>query len=124
MKRRKKKQEMRCAVPKLSFAEAIQRIKASPHPVMVQFSAPWCGACEATIPEVEKAACEVGKKMDVVRVDVDEQPLLAAEYGVENLPTVAIMERGQVSQKTEGSAPAAHFKKMAKKWLKDHGYDA
>lgn len=122
MVKRKKRESPRCHVPKLTFAEAIRKLKASDKPVMVQFSADWCGACQQTTPEVEKASCNVSKDMEVVRVDVDEAPLLANEFQVVNLPTVAIVKQGRVVAKTEGSAPSKHFKKMAKDWLKDNGY--
>ena len=109
-------------VQKLSLLEAIQRLKTSMEPVMVQFSAPWCGACQQTIPEVQAASCDLEGEMDVVRVDVDEQPLLAAEFGVENLPTVAIIRHGKVETTSVGAESAKHFKKLARDWLKANGH--
>lgn len=119
---RKRREAPRCHVPKLSMSEAIMKLKASDKPVMVQFAAEWCGACQQTVPEIEKASCSIGRNMEVVRVDVDELPLLANEFQVVNLPTVAIVRRGSVMSKTEGSASASHFKKMARDWLKDNGF--
>ena len=118
----KKRKRRQCNIKPLSLVEIIQKIKTGMDPVMVQFKAEWCGACQATTPELKTAACDIQSDMEVVQVDVDEFPMVAAEFGVENLPTVAIIQHGMIQKRSEGSNTAAHFKKMARDWLKENGF--
>jgi thioredoxin 1 len=64
-------------------------------PVLVDFTATWCGPCRALAPEVEKVADEFVGKVKVGKLDIDESPAIAAKYGIRNVPTVLVFEAGQ-----------------------------
>jgi thioredoxin 1 len=77
----------------------------SKHPVLVDFWAEWCGPCRMIAPAIEELAKEFQGKAKVVKVNVDEQPMLAAEYGVRSIPTLLFFRDGKVVEQLVGAAP-------------------
>ncbi|OPZ86785.1 MAG: Thioredoxin-1 [bacterium ADurb.Bin429] len=75
-------------------------------PVVVDFWAAWCGPCRMVAPELEKAAEQLGGRAKILKVNVDEQPALAAKYGVMSIPTLVILHRGQEIGRHVGFLPA------------------
>ena len=73
-------------------AEVLQQTK----PVLVDFWAPWCGPCRAVGPILEELASEYGDKVNVVKVNVDENPATASQYGVRSIPTLLVIKGGKV----------------------------
>jgi thioredoxin 1 len=65
-------------------------------PVLVDFTATWCGPCKMLSPIVEKLADEFEGKLKVGKVDVDSAPGLAAKYGIRSVPTVMVFEGGKM----------------------------
>jgi thioredoxin 1 len=63
-------------------------------PVLVDFTATWCGPCKMLAPIVEKLADEFQGKVKVGKVDIDDSPNLAARYGVRSVPTVMVFQDG------------------------------
>ena len=74
-------------------------------PVLVDFWAPWCGPCRMVAPAVEEVASEFQGKAKVYKVNVDEQPEIAARYGVQSIPTLAIFKGGKVADQIVGAVP-------------------
>jgi thioredoxin 1 len=109
-------------VRQLSLLEAIQKLKTSMKPTIVQFRASWCGACQAATPEVEKAACDLQDDIETVAIDIDENPMIAREFGIAEIPTVAVIQQGQIKAKLAEATSAKKYKKMANDWLKANGY--
>ncbi len=64
-------------------------------PVLVDFTATWCGPCRALAPIVEKLADEFEGKVKVGKLDIDESPNVTAKYGIRSVPTVLIFQGGQ-----------------------------
>jgi thioredoxin 1 len=71
-------------------------------PVLVDFTATWCGPCKALAPIVDQIATELGDKVKVGKLDVDDSPLTAGKYGVRGVPTVMVFKNGQRSAQHVG----------------------
>jgi thioredoxin 1 len=80
-----------------------RRVLRADTPVLVDFSAEWCGPCRAIEPTIERLAAEYGERLAVAKVDIDEQAALAAEYHVRSVPTVMLIAGGTVQQVLVGS---------------------
>jgi thioredoxin 1 len=65
-------------------------------PTLVDFWAPWCGPCRAIGPILEELATEYGDKLNVVKVNVDDNPETASQYGVRSIPTLLVIKNGKV----------------------------
>ena len=74
-------------------------------PVMVDFWATWCGPCRMIAPAVAQIAAEYEGKVKVGKINVDEQPQLAARFGIVSIPTVILMKNGEPAGKSVGYVP-------------------
>jgi thioredoxin 1 len=77
----------------------------SPLPVLVDLWAPWCGPCRQVAPILEQMAEAYAGRLVVAKVNVDEEPELAAAFGVRGIPTMLLMKDGQVVETMVGAGP-------------------
>lgn len=70
--------------------------------VLVDFWAPWCGPCKMQTPILEKVAAAIGDQAMIAKVNVDENPELAAKYGIRSIPTLILLKDGENKQQLIG----------------------
>jgi len=90
-------------------------VKNASVPVVVDFWAPWCGPCKQIGPALEELSDEMGEKVKIVKVDVDNNPNTAAALGIRGIPALFIFKDGEVVSNKTGAAPKAALEK----WITD-----
>ena len=87
---------------------AFPALAAQDKPVLIDFWAAWCGPCRAQAPILDQVAAQVGDHAVVAKVNVDEERQLAAQFGVQAIPTLVVIRGGKVIQRFVGlqQAPA------------------
>ena len=79
--------------------------------LMVDFWAEWCGPCRAIAPVLDDLAKESAGRVSLAKVNVDENPALAARFGIRSIPTILLVKGGAVVDQVVGAVPKAQLKK-------------
>ena len=105
------------ALPDVSQSTFQSEVLASDKPVLVDFWAPWCGPCKMLAPVVEKIAGQTGDRAKFVKLNTDENPSLAGQFGVSGIPCLILFKGGQAVDRIVGFVPEAHIRSMLDKHL-------
>jgi len=93
---------------KKSFKDIIN----SDTPTLIQFSAVWCGPCQAMTPIVKQVAISVKDKATIINIDVDKNQSVASKYQVRSVPTFALFKNGEITWRQSGMLSASQLKSV------------
>jgi thioredoxin 1 len=94
-----------------------EEVLESEAPVLVDFWAPWCGPCRMVAPVVEEIAEQYEGKVKVVKLNTDENPNVASQYGIRSIPTLMIFKGGQRVDMVVGAVPKTTLANTLEKYL-------
>ena len=101
---KKNKEDLNMSAININKENFKEEVMNSDKKVLLDFWAPWCGPCRMVVPIVEEIAQE-RSDIKVGKVNVDEQPELASQFGVMSIPTLVVMENGRIVSQAQGARP-------------------
>jgi thioredoxin 1 len=97
-----------CKYVELNNSNFVDTVKNN-NVVMVDFWAPWCGPCRMIAPVIEELAEEYEGKAVIAKVNTDEAPEVAGQFGIRSIPTILFFKNGELVDQMIGAAPKANF---------------
>jgi thioredoxin len=105
------------SIPYVTEQTFEREILAAELPVLVEFSAVWCGPCKQVEPELLALAGEMAGKLKIVKIDVDKSPMLAQELQIKSVPTFMVVSQGRVAAAQAGAMSRAQMRKFVEPFL-------
>ena len=105
------------AAVQVTDASFKQEVLDSEVPVLVDFWAPWCGPCRMVAPVVDEIAQQYDGQVKVVKLNTDENPNVASQYGIRSIPTLMIFKGGQRVDMVVGAEPKTTLSNTLEKYL-------
>jgi len=101
------------ATKTVTDASFAQDVLGAPGPVLVDFWAEWCGPCKMIAPALEEISTELGDKVTIAKLNIDDNPDAPSKYGVRGIPTMILFKNGAPAATKVGAAP----KSALQSWL-------
>lgn len=108
-----------CCAEKVKFKSFDDMVAGSDVPLLIDFYATWCGPCQMLAPALAEVGAATRGRLKVVKIDTDKYPNIASKYGVEGLPTVVLIKKGQAVDRFEGMMSAQQMLERINYFLHD-----
>src|SRR5580765_7848824 len=96
-------------------ANKFQQLINGEKPVLVDFSAEWCGPCKMMPPILKELKQSLGDSITIIKVDIDKSPQTAATYKIQSVPTLVLFKEGQIKWRQSGVVPAHYIQEAVSK---------
>lgn len=98
--------------------ESLKNILDGEKPVLIDFSAEWCGPCKMMKPILEELHKEMGDSVRIIKIDVDKNPKMSAAYQISGVPTLMLFQKGNVLWRQSGVMPAKQLANVIRTYAK------